>query len=154
MDPRRHRDRHHSMRTNAALWSLGSEVREEAQTSQQDPPCHPSSPHSLGKQRADSRSARFINAEGKGLVWTICELGASDKRRRHELSNQLRPMQRESNEEECLLARPDHTCSVPSSLQVLLCGGKPTTSRHCTLSRAVPSEFPRRSPPSRPRRVL
>ena len=62
-------------------------------------------------------------------------------------------MQRESNQEECLLAGSDHTCSVASSLHVLACGGNRRRSAVVRYP-ALPIEFPNRSAASRPRRVL
>jgi len=53
---RRHRDCHHGMRANAAFWSIGSQIRENTQASNQDYRCHPSSPHRPGKPRAYPRS--------------------------------------------------------------------------------------------------
>ena len=61
-------------------------------------------------------------------------------------------MQRESNQEECLLAGSDHTCSVASSLHVLACGE--TDDEPCLRYPATPIEFPNRSAAQPPRRVL
>ena len=95
------------MRTNPALWSIGSAIRKEAQASQQDQPCHPSSPRSRATQRDYSRSTRFLNAGWNGVVRNKYALGASYKRRRQKIPDHLRSMHRESREQKCLLADPD-----------------------------------------------
>ena len=95
------------MRTDAAIWSIAAEIRKKTQATQQDQPCHLSSPRSRATQRDYSRSSFFINAGWNGVVRNKCALGAGHKRRRQEVANHLRSLQGESKEQENLLAKTE-----------------------------------------------